>query len=372
AGHAQGEGGLQSFDLLINHFRLLNSDFGSTRLLLSQQNKALMIRATGTNFEGSANIPDAKNEPIVGRFNKVYFKKSVAVPVDSATKLNTTDTIIKPAELPAIDLSIDDLRFADFPMGRAEILTAPTAQGMQILKLNTQSTLLTITSNGSWQGLGKQERVAINSQINSPDLGKLMTNMHYENVLNQGKLKAKFTMAWPGSPLDFSMQSIKGALDIDVTDGQLLSVEPGGKGRVLGLFSLAEIPRRLSLDFKDFFGKGFAFNKITGHFDFDKGSADTDNLIIIAPAADIKITGRTDLVNQQFNELVVLRPKTSGLLPVIGAIAAGPIGIVAGVVAQAVLKKPIGDTTTIHYHITGPWAKPDVKKVEPPKSPANK
>ena len=62
--------------------------------------------------------------------------------------------------------------------------------------------------------------------------------------------------------------------------------------------------------------------------------------------------------------MVEVYPKTSGVLPVIGALAAGPIGIAAGVVAQAVLKKPIGSTTETKYIITGPWAEPIVKKAE--------
>lgn len=367
-----GDGGLQSFDLVVNHLRLLGSDFGSTRLLLSQQPNALMIRASGANFDGSMNIPNAKNAPIIGRFNKVYFKKSIPVPVIAMAKTAPIQPTIKPMDFPALDISIEDLRISNLPLGRAELLTIPTAQGMQISKLNTQSAFLSISTNGLWSGTGKQESVALKAQLQSPDLGKLMSNMHYENVINKGNANLKFNINWPGGPMDFNMKSITGFLDLEVTEGQLLSVDPGGGGRVLGLFSLAEIPRRLSLDFKDFFGKGFAFNKISGHFIFNQGSANTDNLIISAPAATINVSGQTDYVKQEFNQRVEVHPKTGVILPVIGALAAGPIGIVAGVVAQAVLKKPIGDTTTIHYQITGPWAKPIVKKSEPAKNTTNK
>lgn len=371
ASKATGDGGLQSFDLVITHLRLLGSDFGSTRLLLSQQPDALMIRASGANFDGTMNIPKAKSAPIIGRFNKVYFKKSIPMPVIAMAKTAPIQPTIKPADLPALDISIEDLRIINLSLGRAVLLTMPTIQGMQISKLNTQSALLSISTNGQWTGSGKQESVSLKAQLQSPDLGKLMSNMQYENVINKGNANIKFNINWPGGPMDFNMKSITGVLDLEVTEGQLLSVDPGG-GRVLGLFSLAEIPRRLSLDFKDFFGKGFAFNKISGHFIFNQGSAFTDNLKISAPAATINVSGQTDYVKQEFNQKVEVHPKTSVILPVIGALAAGPIGIVAGVVAQAVLKKPIGDTTTIHYQITGPWAKPVVKKTEPTKNAINK
>jgi len=164
------------------------------------------------------------------------------------------------------------------------------------------------------------------------------------------------------------LQSFNGNLSLDVGKGQLLGVEPGG-GRVLGLISLAEIPRRLSFNFSDFFDKGFGFNQIKGQFAFSQGKATTQDLIILAPAADIKITGSTDLVKQEFNQRVDVNAKAGGLLPVIGAVAGGPIGAAAGVLAQAVLNKPLQDSAAIHYEITGPWSKPDVKKVDAKSKP---
>jgi uncharacterized protein YhdP len=34
-------------------------------------------------------------------------------------------------------------------------------------------------------------------------------------------------------------------------------------------------------------------------------------------------------------------------------------------VAQAVLDKPLKDSSIIYYEITGPWSKPEVRKVLP-------
>ena len=271
---------------------------------------------------------------------------------------------INPSELPAIQVSVDDLRIANMLLGRTELVTIPTTVGMKIQKLSTQSALLSTSVSGLWQGQGKQQRVALKAQVASPDLGKLLASMQYADMINRGEVNADIDIFWSGALTDFSLQTISGVLDLNIKEGQILHVEPGGSGRVLGLFSLAEIPRRLSLDFSDFFGKGFAFKKMSGHFNFAHGKANTDNFLITAPAADIKISGTTDYLTQQFNQVVEVYPKTSGVLPVIGALAAGPIGIAAGVVAQAVLKKPIGSTTETKYIITGPWAEPIVKKAE--------
>jgi len=53
-------------------------------------------------------------------------------------------------------------------------------------------------------------------------------------------------------------------------------------GRVLGLASVAELPRRLALDFSDLTDKGFAFDTARGHFDLRSGSAYTDDVVVKA------------------------------------------------------------------------------------------
>ena len=66
-----------------------------------------------------------------------------------------------------------------------------------------------------------------------------------------------------------------------------------GTGSYAGLLSLTEIPRRLALDFTDFFKSGLAFNQITGSFTLDGGNAYTEDLRIDGPAAEIRVRGRT-------------------------------------------------------------------------------
>ena len=108
---------------------------------------------------------------------------------------------------------------------------------------------------------------------------------------------------------------------------------------MLGLLSLAEIPRRLSLDFSDFFQKGFAFNTARGDFIFDDGSARTDNLHIDGPAAEIRVSGSTGLREKLYDQRVEVLPKAGGVLPAIGLLAGGPAGAAVGAVAQAVLQQ---------------------------------
>jgi uncharacterized protein YhdP len=156
------------------------------------------------------------------------------------------------------------------------------------------------------------------------------------------------------------MAVLDGTLDLDVGEGRLLEVKPGA-GRVLGLVSLAELPRRLSLDFRDFFDKGFSFNTLRGRFVFANGQARTDDLAIKGPAADIHVSGSADLVAQRYDQTIEVLPKAGGIVTAVGALAGGPIGAAVGAVAGEVLKRPLQQMGRKRYHVTGPWSNPDVK-----------
>ncbi len=368
ANKAEPSAGLQSFDLSVNRLNVIGQEFGSTRIQMNPTISGMNIRVQGTNLDGSVILPKAKNATISANFSTVRMLPAEKKITSAEHVSNTPIDFGDPADLPPITLSIQNLQIGDAGLGRCDIQTLPSSQGLRIQKLSTQSALMSLNATGLWRGQKSQARTSLQASLVSKDLGKLLTVFHYQDVIKSGDTKAQFTGAWAGSPMDFSLQSFNGNLNLDVGKGQLLGVEPGG-GRVLGLISLAEIPRRLSFNFSDFFDKGFGFNQIKGQFAFSQGKASTQDLTILAPAADIKITGSTDLVKQEFNQRVDVNAKTGSLLPVIGAVAAGPIGAAAGVVAQAMFNKPLKDSAAIHYEITGPWAKPDVKKVDPKRKP---
>ncbi len=79
-----------------------------------------------------------------------------------------------------------------------------------------------------------------------------------------------FDMNWVGAPTAESLESATGHVQVALDKGQIVGLKPGA-GRVLGLASLAELPRRLALDFSDLTDKGFAFDTIRGDFDLRDG-----------------------------------------------------------------------------------------------------
>ncbi|WP_258286737.1 YhdP family protein, partial [Escherichia ruysiae] len=82
--------------------------------------------------------------------------------------------------------------------------------------------------------------------VRSENLGGLLDNLGYGGQLRGGQGQLQFNAGWDGAPAAFNLAALEGTLDIDIRNGQILEVEPGA-GRVLGLLSVAQLPRRLML-----------------------------------------------------------------------------------------------------------------------------
>ena len=134
---------------------------------------------------------------------------------------------------------------------------------------------------------------------------------------------------WPGPPAAFALARLNGEIGFSVTDGTIRSADPGA-GRMLGLMSVAALPRRLALDFRDVFGTGFSFDQASGTVRLENGHAHTDNTVLESTAATLSIVGSSDLVAKRFDYMMTVRPGVGQTLPVIGAIAGGPGGAAAG------------------------------------------
>lgn len=361
AGKAEDGAGLQSLDLLVRDLRLAGGAFGAVRLQRVPGAGAMTLRAIGQDLDGSLVLPDDAKAPVVARFTTVHagLPANKTAAADGETAIDPGD----PGELPPIDLHIDDLRIGKMAFGRVELLTAPMQGGMAIKRLASQSPLLTVNASGAWQGTAAQSGTSLKAQLSSPDLGRFLDASGFVDVFDRGTADFRLLGAWPGSPLAFNLKAFSGTLDVDIRNGQIPGIKAGG-GRILGLLSIAEIKRRLSMDFSDFTGDGLGFNSIQGQFRIAQGRAVTQNTVLKAPSADIAFSGSTDLVRAQFDQTVVVQPNTGGVLPVIGAVAGGPIGIAAGLVAQAALGKGMQKGISLKYRITGPWSKPVVSKLE--------
>ena len=378
-GKGAGAGGmpLQRIDVTAQRLQLLGGSFANTRVLVvPAANGATAVRAEGAALDGALLVP-AGDGTIAGRFSRFHWRSSASVVGSPATAPGASPrravapaasrparsgSAIDPASIPSLALDFADLRIAGAELGTAQLRTRATPTGMRIDQLQARSGKQRLDLNGDWTGRGAVERTRLQADVGSDDFGALLAAFGMGGRLDGGKGTARFDLGWPGSPATFRLDGLEGSLQVDARDGRLLEVEPGA-GRVLGLLSLAELPRRLTLDFRDFFSKGFAFNRIGGTLRFKAGMARSEGLVIDGPAAAITILGAANLRAQSFDQTIEVRPKSGNLLTAVGALAAGPVGAAIGAAANAVLQKPLGQLGAKTYRVTGPWKEPKVEVI---------
>ena len=267
---------------------------------------------------------------------------------------------------PSVDISIDSLVLDEKLLGTLKVQARKSEHKWTINSGELASDIFMLSVvEGEWSKAAGKDKTSLQLRLESSDLDLLLAKFGYQQAIDAEKVMMKANVSWPSDPLNFSVATLSGALSMDIGKGTLQDVEPGAAGRIFGLMSIAALPRRLSLDFSDLFGKGFSFNAITGDFNIKNSLAVTDNFILKSASANIEIMGETDLINKQYNQQVKITPNVSSALPLAGAVAGGPIGLGLGTAILLVDKlsgklfdKNIINVISYKYDLTGPWDEP--------------
>ncbi|MBS0198939.1 MAG: TIGR02099 family protein [Proteobacteria bacterium] len=352
---------LRRIDITTDRLMLGPAVFPASRLRVVPSGNAHMVQVQGDALQGQLVIPDASNATISGKFDRVHWTPPQAKTAAAAQAASAAGGDIDPAHIPPLALDINDLRIGTLAFNAASLRTHQVAGGMQVDRLDLQSRQQHIAATGSWMGTGRNAQTRVQARLDTQDFGALIDGLGMKGQLGDGKGTLLMDLRWPGAPVDASGAALAGSMNIDMRDGQLVKVQPG-VGRVLGLLSLAQLPRRLTLDFHDFFDSGFRFNSVTGDIRFDGGKAHSNNLAIKGSAADIRIEGVADMAAQQFDQTIHVYPKTGNVLTAVGALTGGPVGAAIGAVAGAVLRKPFSQMAEKTYRVTGPWSDPKVQE----------
>jgi uncharacterized protein YhdP len=130
------------------------------------------------------------------------------------------------------------------------------------------------------------------------------------------------------------------------------------------VLSLQALPRRLTLDFRDVFEKGFAFDDVTGDVQIAQGLAKTSNLRMRGVQAVVLMEGQADIDKETQDLRVVVIPEISAGGAALAVAAVNPAIGLASFLAQYVLGKPLAAANTREFSVTGTWADPKVDQIE--------
>ncbi len=361
---AGGGGGdlLDAIALDVDDLSMAGRHFADLHLDLKPKDDAIKIDVSGPSLEGEISVPstELRRRGITAQMKRVHWP-DLAPSDDHAPSVISS---VAPASIPPLHLSIGELKLGATDFGEMRVESYPTDDGMRIDLLETKSSNLDMRASGDWIGSAEDNHSSLAIDMTAESLGKMLDTFGFAGIIEGGQTVAHIDATFPGSPATFALANATGSLSVAVEKGRILDVEPGAGGRLFGLMSLREIPRRLSLDFSDLFKSGMSFNSIKGSFALDNGNAQTDDLHIASPAADITISGRTGLRNKDYDQEMVVTPRAGVALPVVGALAGGPVGAAAGLFVQTLIGKKINRAARSRYRVTGGWDKPAIVLID--------
>ena len=281
-----------------------------------------------------------------------------------------------PANLPALDIVIEQLELRGKQLGRIEIEAvnselqksrAKPSREWQLNKFNIVLPEATLRSTGRWltategSNLRKTE---MRFHLSVDDAGALLARLGTPGALRGGSGHLEGDIGWNGSPLALHYPSMNGQFDVKMGRGQFLKADAGA-AKLLGVLSLQALPRRLLLDFRDVFYEGFAFDSVVGHVNIDQGTANTHNLQIKGVNAVVQLDGSADIAKETQQLRVVILPELdTGTASLVAGIAVNPLVGLTTFLAQLYLQSPLTRASTQEFLIDGSWTTPRVTRVD--------
>jgi uncharacterized protein (TIGR02099 family) len=349
-------------DVRLARARLYGYELHDVSAVLAASDQHWQVNLAGPQAAGRVTVPfDLKGgAPIMLDMQRLRLES--AAPAAAQARENSTD----PRRLPALTVTANEFVWQGRRFGRLEAEVVREALGLRLRKFAARSPDLEISGTGSWLVEGSGTRSRIEAEAESDDLAAASDALGYRNSIEAKRARLTARLSWPGGPSADAISRLDGNVHVELDDGQLRHVEPGAAGRVLGLMSIVELPRRLALDFRDVTDEGLAFDSVRGDFEVRKGNAYTQNLLLTGAAVDVGVAGRTGLASQDYDQTVIVSGNPGGPLTVAGALAAGPVVGAGVLVLSQLFKGQLKGLTRAYYRVTGPWSAPVVERISAP------
>ena len=277
---------------------------------------------------------------------------------------------LDPRELPPLDISVKQLKWDNWRLARLGIRTQPSEDGLTVTAFTARQQSMRMSGNGHWRvddpaNLSLQS-TTLDLTATFDDIGRAVEALGGGKTFGGGNGEVALALAWKAPAYQPDLELLTGELLMTGRNGRILTVEPGA-GKILGLFALQSLPRRLTLDFRDIVESGLEYTSVSGSFAIAGGRAVTHGTMLSGPVAEVLIQGQTDFVHQLYDQTIDVLPRVSGALPILGALSGGPAVAVTAIVADSILKGigvNLDEIGRRRINLSGPWDAPRWETVD--------
>ena len=334
---------------------------------LSHRNATWQANIDAKQISGHVNWNEGTSGKEMG--NVTARLSQLTIPQSAASDVN--DLLTGKAtgmQMPGLDIVVENFELFNKKMGYLELaasnqMNAGVSEWL-LSKVILKNPDAELKASGKWtsrEGVGTTQ---LDYALELTNTGQLLDRLGFANVMRGGRGKLSGSLQWHGLPYDIDIPSLGGKIELDLAAGQFLKVDPGA-AKLLGVLSMQALPRRLTLDFRDVFSEGFAFDAITGTALIEQGTAKTDNLKMRGVSATVLLGGTADIAHEtQQMQVVVIPIVNAGAASVVYGLAVNPVIGVGTFLAQLFLREPLARAFTFEYAVSGPWSAPLVTKID--------
>jgi uncharacterized protein (TIGR02099 family) len=334
------------------------------------------MRFDSRQVDGTAEWEPAGSKLANGRFSaqlaKLDFTAMREAPASQPPQAETARREGSANPWPELDVRAERFIARAGNLGRMELSARPEGTDWRVSRFSLINEAGRVDAEGTWRLVGREQQTQFDVTVDVSNTSAFLVRMGFPGDVKGAPATLTGQLGWPGSPTDFDYEKLAGSFHVNVGAGQFTKMDPG-VGKLLGVLSLQALPRRISLDFRDVFSEGFAFDTMAGNVRIANGIMHTDDLLVSGPAAKVVLAGDVDLSRETQQLKVRVQPSLSSVVSTgagaaaVVLLAANPlIGAAVGagtLLAQKIMQDPIEQMFSYEYAVRGSWSDPVVERV---------
>ncbi|MDC0611782.1 YhdP family protein [Vibrio sp.] len=263
--------------------------------------------------------------------------------------------------VPNITLVVDDFWLQGYKVGRLKTNLQREDNQLRWKNIDIVSGKNEIHANGSWRLTEDDSSTHLDMVFKGENNSEILERFGISSGIQKAPFTITSVLDWQGSPWAMRVTSLAGKVSAEFGQGSVSDVN--GAAKLLGLFSLDSIIRKMKLDFSDIFDDGLAFDSIKGDGEISKGVFVTNNLSMDTVAGDMDLKGLVDLNQRVIDAEVKFVPDVTSGLPVLSAFAVSPPTALYVLAITTVISPVVEVFTEVNYQVKGPIDSPEVKEI---------
>ncbi|MDP5142609.1 YhdP family protein [Rheinheimera baltica] len=331
---------------------------------LNQQPQQWQLQLNGTEVASQWMFSkDWQGQGITAKLDYLHLPLPLAAVVDDATDglVLTPEVQRWMLQLPPLTVSCTDCAIGSYQFGQVQAQAHSVDDKWLLTDFTAKYKRNQLTASGYWQDDDALGVSQFSGKLTSNNLGAMLDEYQITSAIAGSAADINFALNWTGAPSQFELRHLAGNIDYRLDEGSLTEVSDKG-ARLFSIFSLDSLLRKLKLDFRDVFSKGFFYNNMTGNLALSQGVVQTSDAAVDGVPGSLNIQGYADLVSKKMDYQMAFSPKVTSSLPVIIAWMVNPATGLAALALDEMFQSA-EVISKINFTVTGSFDQPVVTEV---------